>query len=76
MRMLNIGETYLRLWDEQDGHSLIRADVALSGPVVFITIVHEDRGAPMLIRNMTDHHFEITQGVRDFIALLLSRIVN
>lgn len=44
----------------------MRADVAVSGPIVFITLSAEDRGYPIVIENASDYSFTLSQAVSVF----------
>ena len=59
-----MGEVHLRLQDTTGTEKLVRADVALSESVVFVTLNYEDRGYPILIENASDFAFTISQAVR------------
>lgn len=61
--MCEVGEVHARIQDENARERLIRADVALSGPVVFVRLDHEERGYPVLIENASDFSFSISQAV-------------
>jgi hypothetical protein len=63
-----VGETHLKVPDENGGEVLLRADVALSGAIVFITINLEERGYPIRIENASDYSFTVTQAVSLFAA--------
>lgn len=61
--MLDVGETYLRIKDANDGEKLVRTDIALTGAVVYLTVSPEERGWPIVIENASDFPFVMSQVV-------------
>lgn len=58
-----VGETHLKAQGENGEETLLRADVAVSGPIVFVTINTEERGYPIIIENASDYSFTLSQAV-------------
>lgn len=59
-----VGETHLKVQEENGGECLLRADVAINGAIVFVTINVEERGYPILVENASDFSFTLSQAVR------------
>lgn len=60
-----VGETHLKVQEENVEQGLLRADVAVSGAIVFVTVNAEERGYPISIENSSDFDFILSQAVSD-----------
>lgn len=58
-----VGETHLKVQEENGDEGLLRANVAVSGAIVFININAEERGYPIVIENSSDFDFVLSQAV-------------
>lgn len=65
-----VGETHLKVQEENGDEGLLRADVAVSGSIVFITVNAEERGYPIIIENASDYDFVLSQAVSPEVAAL------
>lgn len=61
-----VGETHLKVQEENGDEGLLRADVAVSGAIVFVTVNAEERGYPIVIENASDFSFTLSQAVSSF----------
>lgn len=59
--MNEVGETHLRLQNEEGVEDLIRADVAVSAAIVYVTVCTEERGYPIILENASDFEFTVAQ---------------
>lgn len=59
----DIGEVHVRFNTKDGVEKLARLDVALSGPVVFVSLHWEERGWPICIENASDYEFAVSQAV-------------
>ena len=65
LKLRDIGELHVRILDENGAEQFLRADVAVGGPVVFVTLLLESRGAPIQIINDSNYAFTFNQKVPD-----------